>query len=71
MEYGQVVPMVRRDVIAQLSGDLRVMSEIEFNVDRFIYNGSCNVMWRAVDFTGSVKQGGIVPFCLKIYRLLL
>lgn len=65
MEYGQVVPMIRRDVIAQHGRDLRVVPEIKFNVDRFIYNGSCDVMRRPVDFTGSVKQGGVVPFCLK------
>jgi len=67
MEYGQVVPMIRRDVIAQHGGDIRIMSEIELNVNRFVYNGSCNVMRRAVDFTGSVKQSGIVPFCLKFF----
>jgi len=42
------------------------VAKVELNVDRSVYDGSCDVMRRAVDFAGSIKQGGIVPFCLEI-----
>lgn len=58
--------MVGRDVIAQRSRDFRVVPEIELNVDRSVYDRSCDVMRGTVDLAGRVKQYRIVPFRLKV-----
>lgn len=65
VEYRQIVPMVRRDVIAEHGGDLRVVPEIQFDVHRSVHYGGCHVVRRTIDFSGSVEQSRVVPLRLS------
>lgn len=69
VEYRQIVPMVRCDVIAEYSGDLRVVAEIQLDVHRSVHYGGRYVVRRTVDFPGSVKQSRVVPFRLSNDRI--
>ena len=65
VEYRQIVPMVRGDIIAEYSGDLRIVAEIQLDVHRSVHYGGCHVVRRTVDFPGSVEQSRVVPFRLS------